>query len=166
MPEARRAFKWTGPFAGDRADATARIALLALLQPIEPDTLPALGAGLWALDRGDTAAAIRSLGPLTESLAPAKGGAEVALLLGRVAVARGDSGAADRWLHRAVSDSVAATSPAAEYALAHFLAARGRVGDAIASLEHLILTWPTSAVVAEARRLLEQVQAPDAGAAA
>lgn len=166
LANARRAFKWAGPFAGDRADATERIRLLALLQPIEADTLPALGAGLWALDRGDTVAAIRTLAPLTDSLAPGKGGAGVALLLGQVAVARGDTAGADHWLRQAVTDSVAATSPAAEYALAHYLAARGRTRGAVAALEHLILTWPTSAVVPEARRLLEQLQAPDQGAAA
>ncbi|MGH7590905.1 MAG: hypothetical protein ACREL2_05665 [Gemmatimonadales bacterium] len=160
LANARRAFKWAGPFAGDRADATERIRLLALLQPIEADTLPRLGAGFWALDRGDTALALRSLAPLVDSLAPGKGGAGVALLLGQLSVARGDTGAADRWLHRAVTDSVAATSPAAEYALAHYLAARGRSADAVRSLEHLILTWPTAAVVPEARRLLQQLQGP------
>lgn len=164
LANARRAFKWAGPFAGDRADATDRIRLLALLQPIEADTLPLLGAGLWALDRGDTAAAVRSLAPLVDSLAPAKGGAEMALVLGEISVARGDTGAADRWLRRAVRDSVAATSPAAEYALAHFLAAAGRNAEAILSLEHLILTWPAAAVVPEARRLLQQLQGPDTGA--
>ncbi|MGH7531823.1 MAG: hypothetical protein ACREL4_00915 [Gemmatimonadales bacterium] len=164
LANARRAFKWAGPFAGDRADATERIRLLALLQPIEADTLPRLGAGFWALERGDTALALRSLAPLADSLAPGKGGAGVALLLGQVSVALGDTAAADRWLHRAVMDSVAATSPAAEYALAHYLAARGQNADAVRSLEHLILTWPTSAVVPEARRLLEQLQGPAPGA--
>ncbi|HSC59561.1 MAG TPA: hypothetical protein VLC11_08355, partial [Gemmatimonadales bacterium] len=144
---------------------TERVRLLALLQPIEADTLPALGAGIWALDRGDTAAAVTTLAPLADSLPPAKGGAEIALLLGRVSVARGDTPGAERWLRRAVTDSVAATSPAAESALARFLAARGRRGEAIAALQHLILTWPTSAVVPEARRLLEQLLAPAPGAA-
>ncbi|MGB7211598.1 MAG: hypothetical protein WBC97_03135 [Gemmatimonadales bacterium] len=164
LANARRAFKWAGPFAGDRADATDRIRLLALLQPIEADTLPLLGAGLWALDRGDTVAAVRSLTPLVDSLPPAKGGAAVALVLGQISVVHGDTAAAGHWFRRAVTDSVAATSPAAEYALAHFLAAQGRNAEAIVSLEHLILTWPTSAVVPEARRLLQQLQGPDVGA--
>ncbi|HEU5358323.1 MAG TPA: hypothetical protein VFU45_04335 [Gemmatimonadales bacterium] len=165
LANARRALKWAGPFAGDRAEATERVRLLALLQPIEADTLRALGAGLWALDRGDTVGAVTLLTPLADSLPPGKGGAETAFLLGRVSVARGDTVGAARWLRRAVSDSVGATSPAAEYALARFLAARGHRGEAIASLQHLILAWPTSAVVPEARRLLEQLQAPAPGAA-
>ena len=165
LGNARRALKWAGPFAGDRAEATERVRMLALLQPIEADTLPALGAGIWALDRGDTAAAVAALAPLADSLPPAKGGAEVAFLLGRVSNARGDTLGSGRWLRRAVADSVGATSPAAEYALARYLATRGRRGEAIASLQHLILTWPTSAVVPEARRLLEQLQGPAPGAA-
>ena len=60
-------FKAAGPFAGDRDDATERTALLAMLQPIEADSLPELGAAMLALARGDTAKAVEGL----ERTAPA-----------------------------------------------------------------------------------------------
>lgn len=162
LGNARRAFRWAGPFAGTRDEATERTRLLALLQPIEADTLPELGAALWALDRGDTNGALARLGPLADSLPAAKGGAELAFLIGQVRAARGDT-AAGTAFRRAVSAGVPATSPAAEYALAQWLAAGARRPEAIAALEHLILTWPAAAVVPEARRLLEQLRVPPSG---
>ena len=159
LGNARRALRWAGPFAGTREEATDRTQLLALLQPIDAESLPALGAGLWALDRGDTTTALARLGPLADSLPAAKGGAELTFLMGRVQMARGDT-AAGTTLRRAISAGVAATSPAAEYALAQWLTSTARRPEAIAALEHLILTWPAAAVVPEARRLLEQLRLP------
>lgn len=159
LANARRALRWAGPFAGSREEATDRTRILALLQPIDGDSLPALGAALWALDRGDTAGALARLGPLSDSLPAAKGGAELAFLMGQIEVARGDTSAVAT-LRRAVAAAVPATSPAAEYALARWLAGAARKHEAIAALEHLILTWPTAAVVPEARRLLEQLRLP------
>jgi tetratricopeptide (TPR) repeat protein len=164
LGNARRAFRWAGPYAGTRAESTERTRLLALLQPMEADTLPLLGAGLWALARGDTAGAVTALAPLVDSLPMAKGGAEVTLLLGEIAAARGDSIEAERRFRAVVAANVLATSPAAEYALARYLTDRGRPVEAIGALEHLILTWSNAAVVPEARRLLEQLRRPVAAA--
>jgi hypothetical protein len=50
---------------------------------------------------------------------------------------------------------VPASSAAAEFALADLLLKSGRNAQAITALEHLLLTWPTSAVVPQARRLLD-----------
>src|SRR5688572_20313308 len=84
------AFKSAGPYAGDRAEATRRTTMLALLQPIEGDTLPALGAALLKLEQGDTTTAAKELKAIADRLPPAKGGAEVGLLAGRLSDASGD----------------------------------------------------------------------------
>ena len=51
-----------------------------------------------------------------------------------------------------------ATAPAAELALGELLLARHRTADGIAQLEHLILTYPQSVLVPQARRLLDQAR--------
>ena len=51
-----------------------------------------------------------------------------------------------------------ATAPAAELALAELLLRQGKKDDAIAQLEHLILTYPASALVPQARRTLDQAR--------
>ena len=72
-------FKAAGPYAGDRAEATERTVLLALLQPIEADSLPALGAALLAARARVTRAGGRGSGAgSARRAAAAKGGAEVA----------------------------------------------------------------------------------------
>lgn len=152
---AATALRSAGPFAGSREEVTARTALLALIQPIESDSLPALGAALLALARGDSAAAVQGLVVVANGLPPEHGASEIRLLAGRVEAARGRPDPAER-LFRAASDSTApATAPAAELALARLLLTLGRTADAVGQLEHLILAYPGSASVPEARRLLD-----------
>ena len=152
------AFKAAGPFAGDRGDATRRTTLLALLQPIEADTLPALGDALWRLERGDTAAAATALEEVAGRQAPSKGGAELRLLAGRLAAAQHRSDAAEKLYRAAATPEAPGTAPAAELALAELLVREQRRDDAIAMLEHLILTYPESALIPQARRLLDQAR--------
>ena len=149
-------FKQAGPYAGDREDATRRTMLLALLQPIAVDTLPALGGALLALERGDTARAVSALVAVADDLPPAGGGAEVRLLAARLSEERGDATAAERLYREAASEDAPATAPAAELALAELLLQTGRKAEAVAQLEHLILTYPGSALVPQARRMLDQ----------
>jgi hypothetical protein len=151
-------FKGAGPFAGDRDDATQRTALLALLQPIEADSLPALGQALLALARADTAKAIAGLDRVAADLPPAGGGAETRLLAGRLAAASGKSGDAERLLKAAALPEAPGTAPAAELALAELLLAQRRPAEAVAQLEHLILTYPGSALVPQARRRLDEAR--------
>ena len=151
-------FKAAGPFAGERAEATERTALLALLQPIESDSLPALGMALLELARGDTAAAIAGLDGVAADLPAPKGGAEVRLLAGRLAAAIGKTGDAERLLKAAVSVDAPGTAPAAELALAEVLLDQRRSAEAVAQLEHLILTYPASALVPQARRRLDEAR--------
>jgi tetratricopeptide (TPR) repeat protein len=152
------AFKQAGPYAGDRADATHRTMLLALLQPIEADTLPALGAALLELEQGDTVGAVTGLDSLAGDLPAARGGAEVRLLAGRLSQARGDPDLAERLYRAAAAKEAPATAPAAELALAELLLERHRSEEAVALLEHLILSYPESALVPQARRTLDQAR--------
>ena len=155
---ALESFKQAGPYAGDRADATQRTVLLALLQPISADSLPALGAALLQLEQGDTARAVAGLQVVAEALPPSAGGAEVRLLAGRLSQARGDDDLAERLYREASSREARATAPAAELALAELLLDRGRGAEARALLEHLILTYPESALIPRARRTLDRAR--------
>jgi tetratricopeptide (TPR) repeat protein len=148
-------FKQAGPYAGDRADATRRTVLLALLQPIEADTLRPLGAALLRLEQGDTARAVAELETVAGDLPAGKGGAELRLLAGRLAAAKGDAGLAERLYREAASKQAPATAPAAELALAELMLAARRHAEAVTQLEHLILTYPESALVPQARRSLD-----------
>jgi thioredoxin-like negative regulator of GroEL len=146
-----------GPYAGTRDDATARTALLALIQPIEDDSLPALGSALLELERGDTTRAVRGLEKVAGELAPTAGGAELYFLAGRIQAARGSASEAERLLRLASATEAPATAPAAELELARLLLTAGRTTEATGLLEHLILAWPGSAVVPQARRLLDAI---------
>jgi tetratricopeptide (TPR) repeat protein len=152
------AFRLAGPFAGDRSDATRRTVLLALLQPIEADSVPALGHAMLTLARGDSARAADELERVGADLPPAKGGAEATLLSARIAASLGDTTTAERRFRVAATAQAPATGPAAELALGELLLARKRGADAVAQLEHLILTYPESVLVPQARRLLDQAR--------
>lgn len=151
-------FTAAGPFAGDRDEATERTALLALLQPIEADTLPELGRALLQLAQGDTARAIAGLDRVARALPPARGAAEVRLLAGRLAAASARPGDAERLLRAAAVPDAPGTAPAAELALAELLLDQKRAAEAVAQLEHLILTYPGSALVPQARRRLDEAR--------
>ena len=149
------AFKQAGPYAGDRTESTRRTLLLAMLQPIEADSLPALGTALLHLEQGDTTRAVTELESVAEDLPAPKGGAEVRLLAGHLADSKGDPALAERLYREAASKAAPGTAPAAELALAELMIAAHRGSEAVTLLEHLILTYPTSALVPHARRALD-----------
>jgi tetratricopeptide (TPR) repeat protein len=147
-----------GPYAGDRSEATGRTALLALLQPIDADSSVPLGRALFQLEQGDTAHAIDGLEDAARTLPPARGGAGVVLFAGRLAAASGKNADAERMFRAAAVKEAPATAPAAELALAEVLLAQNRASDAVTQLEHLILTYPESALIPQARRRLDQAR--------
>jgi len=151
-------FKAAGPYAGDRAEATHRTTLLALLQPLERDSMPELGRALLQLDQGDTAQAAAGLERVADELPASHGGAELYLLAGRLAAASGKPEEAERLLRAAAAKEAPSTAPAAELALAELLIAGRRGADAVEVLEHLILTHPQSALVPQARRRLDEAR--------
>jgi hypothetical protein len=151
-------FKAAGPYAGDRAEATRRTTLLALLQPIQVDSLPELGQALLQLEQGDTAQASAGLERVAAQLIPAQGGAELNLLAGRLLAATGRTDDAERLLRTAATKDAPTTAPAAELALAELLLSTRRPTEAMELLEHLILTYPQSALVPQARRKLDEAR--------
>lgn len=155
---ARERLQAAGPYAGGREAATARAGLLALLQPIATDTLPELGAAFTTLERGDTARAAAGFARTAQQLPPDGGGADLLLFAGRLALSQGNTADAEHAFRAADVAAAPAVAPAAELELARLLLASGRQKDAVATLEHLILTYPNSALVPEARRLRDQAR--------
>jgi thioredoxin-like negative regulator of GroEL len=151
-------FKAAGPYSGDRSESTRRTALLALLQPLEIDSSPALGRALFLLEQGDTAQSVTALEQLADDFQPQHGGAELSLLAGRLHAATGNPADAERLFRVAAVREAPATAPAAELALAELLISTSRAAEAIPVLEHLILTYPQSALVPQARRKLDEAR--------
>ncbi|MFN2572406.1 MAG: hypothetical protein ABR537_12490 [Gemmatimonadales bacterium] len=158
---AMEAFRTAGPYGSDRAAATERTEMMALLQRIQPESSPELGAALLTLARGDSVAAIGALRRAAAKLAVQGGRLEVLVLAGQIAAQKGDEQEATAIalfdeVVRAGGDGAA--PPAAELEWARLLVRNGRSSEAIPRLEHLILTYPNSAFVPEARRVLERAR--------
>jgi hypothetical protein len=132
--------------------------MLALIQPLERDSMPELGSALLRLEQGDTAGAIAGLEKAAAGVAPREGGAELHLLAGRLASASGKSADAERLLRVALNKDAPATAPAAALALAELLLSTRREAEAVTVLEDLILTYPRSALVPQARRKLDEAK--------
>ena len=150
--------RMAGPYAGSRDAATSRTALLALLQPIEADSLPELGSAMLHLEQADTTKAVRELSDLAGRLPAEAGGAELRLQVGRLEWAQGHTAEAERSFRQAAAAKVEATVPAAALELARLLAATNRQAESQALLEQLILDHPDSAVIPQARRLLDELR--------
>ena len=156
--EAKDLLQQAGPFAGSREDATERTMLLALLQPLEADTVAEIGAGFLALARADTTAAVAAFTALAGRLSPEKGGAEARLLAGRLEARRGHVKEAESLLRSTASTKEAAAAPAALLELGRLLARGGRSQEAVGVLEQLILDHPRSALVPQARRAIDEAR--------
>jgi thioredoxin-like negative regulator of GroEL len=150
--------KAAGPYASNRAEATHRTSLLALLQPLERDSMPELGSALLQLERGDTAGAIGGLERSAAELLPERGGAELRLLAGRLSAATGKPAEAERLFRAAAVKEASSTAPAANLALAELLISSRRETEAVQVLEQLILAYPKSALVPQARRKLDEAR--------
>lgn len=155
------AFRAAGPYAGDRAAATERTAILALLQQIPDDTLPELGAALLTLARGDSGASVAALRRVAGRLDQDAGRSDVLLVAGQIAARLGaahDATAAALFEEIVRGGGAGSAPAAADLEWARLLLRQGRVQDAARRLEHLILTYPGSAFVPEARRELERAR--------
>jgi tetratricopeptide (TPR) repeat protein len=158
LADAVSKFRDAGPYAGDRADATRRSEMVALLQRVGQEKNADLGAALLALARGDSAGAIAGL---RHSAGGTASPGDVLLLAGRIAARMGgphEADAATLFEQVVQAGGTGAAPPAAELAWAQLLVRQGRGSDAIPRLEHLILSYPTSAAVPEARRELERAK--------
>lgn len=161
LKAAVEAFRTAGPYAGDRDAATARTAMLALLEQMDTERNPELGAALQVLARGDSLAAVSALRRVAGKLGEGRGRPDVLLLAGRIAARLGGSQegtALDLFEDVVRSGGTGAAAPAAELEWARLLLRQGKAADAVTHLEHLVLTYPASAVVPEARRELERAK--------
>lgn len=157
------AFRTAGPYATDRAAATERTAMMAVLQRIQIESSPELGAALLTLARGDTSAGVAALRRAAYKLPVEGGRLEILLLAGQAAARAGEDHEATAIalfdeIARGGKGSESAALPAAELEWSRLLMRNGRASEAIPHLEHLILTYPNSAFVPEARRVLERAR--------
>ena len=145
---ARRELKRSGDNSGDAVSA------LALLARTRADSAPRVGAAFLALARGDstraTAGFIDGVGELPEA-APLL----LSLAARLHAARRDDPKAVVLWTRLVREYPEAPEAPEADLEWARALKRRGTARDAMDRLEHLILTWPGSALVPQARRELE-----------
>lgn len=162
---ATKNFRSAGPGAGTREQAIQRTQVAGLIQRIEPDSVPDFGRALYLLAQGDTVAALTQFALAAESLPPRGGRADVLFYAGQVAEARGDHARAQPFLQGVLlADPTGASAPVAEFHLAQSLAKTGKTSESRTHLEHLILTYPQSALVPQARRMLDQLRGRTPGA--
>ncbi len=154
---ATKNFRAAGPLAGSREESIRRTQVAGLIQRIEPDSVPEFGRALYLLAQGDTGAALVQFAVAAESLPPRGGRADVLFYAGQVAKAKGDQARAQPLLLGVLTaDPMGAAAPVAEFNLAESYALAGRAQESVRHLEHLILTYPQSAMLPAARRLLDQ----------
>lgn len=159
LDRARRLFREAGPYAQDRDETTRSTGALVLLERVRGDRAPDLGRGLLAVARGDTARGIESLEVAAAALPARAGRSDVLTLAGELAARSGAlDQAASVFAAALTADPDGPAAPAAELGLASVFARLGRTAEALGHLEHLILTYPESALVPQARRLLDEIR--------
>jgi len=156
---------WLALYQGDLAGARELLSpstdaqpdlltVLALLERTKAERSPEAGRAFLTLARGDTLAAAAELAAAAGALPDAR-----SLLLAtsaRLYAAR-DSLPSAMTIWRAIVDSTphAPEAPEAELELARALRRTGDAQASVKHLEHLILTYPESAMVPQARREME-----------
>jgi tetratricopeptide (TPR) repeat protein len=158
LSEALARFRAAGPFAGSREEATRRTAAAALAQRLGGAWAPDVGRGLLLAVQGDTAAAVGQLEHAALAFAPAAGRGDLLTFAGQLALASADQRAVPLFTAALAADSVGPSAPAAELGLAELAWRDGRPDEARRRLERVILDYPESAVVPQARRLLDRVR--------
>jgi tetratricopeptide (TPR) repeat protein len=130
------------------------LAALALLARTRADTAPVTGRAFLALARGDTAAAATGF-----EQAAAELGDAAPLLLATAArlyaAHHSEQQAITLWTAIVTKSGDAPEAPEAELDWARALRHGGQTQAAVEHLEHLILTYPQSALLPQARRELE-----------
>jgi len=159
LDAARRLFREAGPQAQDRDEATRSTGLLVLLERVRAERAPDLGSALLHVTRGDTARGIAALQAAAAQVPARAGRADVLTLAGELATRSGTlETAASIFGSALAADPDGPAAPAAELGLATVCARSGRNAEALSHLEHLILTYPESALVPQARRLLDEIR--------
>lgn len=137
------------------ADGSAlSIGALSMLARTRAERAPAAGAAWLALARADTVAAAREFVRAAAELPDAA--SLLLLTAARLHAAHRDDGRAiELWSTIVERHAASPEAPEADLEWARALRRRGDGAGAVARLEHLILTYPRSALVPQARRELE-----------
>lgn len=160
---------WLALYDGDLA--TARRALrfgetnspeavqaLAFLTRTRAERSPEIGSAFLALAAGDSAAAADRFARAATTIEDAA--SLLITMAARLETARGaDARALPLWVRVAESFAAAPEAPEARLEWARALKRSGDLRGARGQLEHLILTYPTSALVPQARRELDALPA-------
>lgn len=120
--------------------------------------MPVLGGAFQLLARGDTLAAARAFEAASGQAPLNHGGAEMLERSGELYRAVGNSAEAERLLRAAIHPAAPAASAAALLELGRLFAAAGQREAAVHELERLVLEYPASALVPQARRLLDELR--------
>ncbi|HEX6250173.1 MAG TPA: hypothetical protein VFZ56_01920 [Gemmatimonadaceae bacterium] len=168
LPADAPARAWLALYSGDLAAARSllmraddadpgAIQPLAVLSRTRATIAPVFGTAVLALARGDSAGAARGLAASAQEVA----GAESLMLMwaARLHAARGDEAGAGRLYDAVARDHPhSAEAPEAILEQARLLTRSGRSEAAAERFEHLILTYPASAVLPAARRELDALR--------
>jgi hypothetical protein len=137
------------------AETTPELALaLGLVARLRVDRAPEIGKAFLSLARGDTT---RAAAEMAEAAERYPDGASLLLLTAaqlRFAL-KDESQAIVLWQRVVEQQGATPEAPQAELEWARALRRKGEAAAAVAHLEHLILTYPQSALVPQARRELE-----------
>lgn len=142
--------------ASDDASSPQLVLALSLLQRTTVDSAPAVGQAFLALARADTAAAAKDFEQASNAVPDA-----ATLLLAtaaRLDADRHDARAVTLWQLIVQQHADAPEAPEAELEWARALRRSGQTSAAVDRLEHLILTYPQSALVPQARRELDELR--------
>jgi tetratricopeptide (TPR) repeat protein len=127
---------------------------LGVVARIKADSAPLIGKAFLALARNDTAIAAQEFILAGEQTPPAR--SILLLTAAQLQAAHGNTGeAAALWRRILETEKDSPEAPQAELAWAKQLRRGGDSAGAATHLEHLILTYPQSALVPQARRELE-----------
>lgn len=133
---------------------------LAIVARIHADSAPALGRAFLMLARNDSAGAATAFAEAADRQAASDA---TSILLSTAAQLRAalhdDNQAIALWRRIVEQQASTPEAPSAELEWARALRRHGDAGGAVARLEHLILTYPQSALVPQARRELDLARA-------
>jgi hypothetical protein len=131
---------------------------MSVLSRSKADSAPELGTAFSTLARGDSSGAAAAFTRAARELTDA---APLLLAISARlrAALRDEPGAMALWRTIATEHATSAEAPEADLEWARVLRRQGAKAEAIARLEHLILTYPRSALVPQARREIEMARA-------
>jgi tetratricopeptide (TPR) repeat protein len=140
------------------SESTPELALaLGLVARIRADSAQLIGHGFLQLARGDSVGAATTF--VTAADATPDGASLLLATAARIRLARGDTAQAVLLWNRILETApTSPEAPQAELAWARALRAGGKNSAAESRLEHLILTYPDSALLPQARRELDLVR--------